>query len=268
VRKIFGGTIAAIAITILSLILTWPSSVSAGASRPLGDEFSHQVITRFPHLSAVNPRPVTPARPAAAAAITLQVITVRPGDNLYKIAGLYLGSSSRWPNLWWSNRNLISDPSRIRGGQRLAVWRWQKGPVPAAIEAAAVRATGPVVVTVAAASPAPAPATSPPPPAAPAPSGDPQQYAAGQLGSYGWDQGQMGCLIPLWNQESGWRWDAANQSGAYGIPQALPGSKMASAGSDWLTNPDTQINWGLGYIKGTYGTPCGAWAHEQADGWY
>ena len=61
---------------------------------------------------------------------------------------------------------------------------------------------------------------------------------------------------------------ASNPSGAYGIPQALPGSKMASAGPDWQSNPATQIRWGLGYIKGLYGSPCGAWAHEEADGWY
>ena len=63
-------------------------------------------------------------------------------------------------------------------------------------------------------------------------------------------------------------YNAENASGAYGIPQALPGSKMASAGADWQTDPTTQIKWGLGYIKSTYGTPCAAWAHEEADGWY
>jgi hypothetical protein len=73
----------------------------------------------------------------------------------------------------------------------------------------------------------------------------------------------------LWNKESGWRVNAYNSgSGAYGIPQALPGSKMASAGADWQTNAATQIKWGLGYIKGRYGTPCGAWGHSQSVGWY
>ena len=66
----------------------------------------------------------------------------------------------------------------------------------------------------------------------------------------------------------GWRVNAANSSGAYGIPQALPGSKMASAGADWQTNPATQIAWGLGYIAGRYGTPCGAWDHSESNGWY
>lgn len=88
------------------------------------------------------------------------------------------------------------------------------------------------------------------------------------LSSYGWSQSQMSCLIPLWETESGWNVYASNPSGAYGIPQALPGSKMASAGADWQTNPATQIRWGLGYIQSTYGSPCAAEAHEQADGWY
>ncbi|MFT4230846.1 MAG: lytic transglycosylase domain-containing protein [Microbacterium sp.] len=85
----------------------------------------------------------------------------------------------------------------------------------------------------------------------------------------GWDDDQYACLVALWNRESGWRVNAYNSSsGAYGIPQALPGSKMASAGSDWQTNAATQIKWGLGYIKGRYGSPCGAWAHSQSSGWY
>ena len=98
--------------------------------------------------------------------------------------------------------------------------------------------------------------------------GTAQSIAYNMLGSFGFSTSQFGCLNDLWMRESGWRWNAANASGAYGIPQALPGSKMASAGSDWLTNPATQIRWGLGYIKSMYGTPCGAWAHETADGWY
>jgi len=86
--------------------------------------------------------------------------------------------------------------------------------------------------------------------------------------SYGWGDDQFACLVSLWNKESGWRVNAANPSGAYGIPQALPGSKMASAGADWQTNPATQIAWGLGYIAGRYSNPCGAWGHSQSTGWY
>jgi hypothetical protein len=107
-------------------------------------------------------------------------------------------------------------------------------------------------------------------PAAPPPNpGTAKSIAYNMLPSFGFNQGsQYTCLVSLWNQESTWRWNAENASGAYGIPQALPGSKMASAGSDWRTNPATQIRWGLGYIKQIYGTPCGAWSHEESAGWY
>jgi hypothetical protein len=84
----------------------------------------------------------------------------------------------------------------------------------------------------------------------------------------GWD-GEWGCLEKLWMKESAWNERAMNRySGAYGIPQSLPGAKMASAGADWQSNPATQIEWGLGYIAGRYKSPCGAWAHSQAKGWY
>ncbi len=100
-------------------------------------------------------------------------------------------------------------------------------------------------------------------------SGSPQRIAEAMLGSFGWSSRQFSCLDPLWAHESGWSVSAYNAgSGAYGIPQALPGSRMASAGPDWQTDAATQIRWGLEYIKGTYGSPCGAWAHEQATGWY
>jgi hypothetical protein len=86
---------------------------------------------------------------------------------------------------------------------------------------------------------------------------------------YGWDMGEFQCLVDLWNRESGWDENAYNSSsGATGIPQALPGSKMASAGDDWATNPATQIEWGLGYIDGVYGSPCAAWSHSESVGWY
>ena len=112
--------------------------------------------------------------------------------------------------------------------------------------------------------------------AAPAPSyaasgtsaGEAQATARSMIAGYGWGDDQFACLVSLWNRESGWRYNAGNASGAYGIPQALPGSKMATAGADWATNPATQIAWGLGYISGRYGSPCGAWGHSQSTGWY
>jgi hypothetical protein len=101
------------------------------------------------------------------------------------------------------------------------------------------------------------------------PTGSPQQIAMAMLGSYGWSSSEFSCLDQLWARESGWNPQAANPySGAFGIPQALPGSKMASAGADWATNPATQIRWGLGYIREMYGSPCGAWSHELATGAY
>jgi hypothetical protein len=104
--------------------------------------------------------------------------------------------------------------------------------------------------------------------AAPVRSGDARSIARQMLAARGWS-GQFGCLNALWQRESGWNSRAMNpSSGAYGIPQSLPGSKMASAGSDWRTNPATQIRWGLSYIASRYGTPCGAWAHSQSHGWY
>ncbi|WP_067798948.1 lytic transglycosylase domain-containing protein [Actinomadura formosensis] len=104
----------------------------------------------------------------------------------------------------------------------------------------------------------------------PVPAGEAQKIAKELMPSYGFTgDGQFGCLVKLWNKESGWNTHAANpSSGAYGIPQALPGSKMSTAGPDWQNNATTQIKWGLGYIKSRYGTPCGAWSHSESVGWY
>ena len=96
-----------------------------------------------------------------------------------------------------------------------------------------------------------------------------QAIARRMLPKFGFDPSQMGCLIQMWDRESGWNPSAQNaSSGAYGIPHSLPGSKMASAGADWATNPATQIEWGLGYIRDRYGSPCGAWGHSESYGWY
>lgn len=112
-------------------------------------------------------------------------------------------------------------------------------------------------------APAVAPAAGVPDP------GTAQAIAYDMVIARGWDQAEFDCLVALWNRESHWNVYAHNtRSGAYGIPQALPGDKMASVGADWATNPVTQITWGLGYVAGRYGTPCGAWAHSEAKGWY
>jgi hypothetical protein len=99
--------------------------------------------------------------------------------------------------------------------------------------------------------------------------GGAKSAARQMLGEFGWSQKQWPALEKLWQRESGWRWNAKNPStGAYGIPQSLPGSKMASVGADWRTNPATQIKWGLKYIKGRYGSPSAAWNHSQSVNWY
>lgn len=99
-----------------------------------------------------------------------------------------------------------------------------------------------------------------------------QGVAALLAAGYGWapgqDKEQWQALVRLWGKESGWSVTATNPSGAYGIPQAQPGDKMAAAGPDWRTSARTQIKWGLDYIADTYGDPAAAWRHEQAHGWY
>jgi len=96
----------------------------------------------------------------------------------------------------------------------------------------------------------------------------PRDIAKVLLAKRGWS-GQFSCLDSLWRKESNWKVNADNPtSSAYGIPQALPGAKMSSAGSDWRTNPATQIRWGIGYIAARYGSPCAAWHHSQAYNYY
>ena len=93
--------------------------------------------------------------------------------------------------------------------------------------------------------------------------------ARSMMASHGWGDSEFTCLESLWTRESGWNYQAENaSSGAYGIPQALPGTKMSEVADDWATNPATQITWGLNYISGRYGSPCSAWAHSESVGWY
>lgn len=99
--------------------------------------------------------------------------------------------------------------------------------------------------------------------------GTAQAIAKSMLPQFGWKADeQFDCLYQLWNRESGWRTTAGRVDGPYGIPQANPGTKMASAGPKWRTDAVTQIKWGLGYVKGRYSSPCGAWSHFQANHWY
>jgi hypothetical protein len=122
------------------------------------------------------------------------------------------------------------------------------------------------------AAPEPAPEPPPAPEPEPVPGGTPdanRDLARSMIGEYGWGGDQWECLDLLWQQESSWEHTAENpSSGAYGIPQSLPASKMETHGGDWRTNPGTQIAWGLDYIDGRYGTPCSAWSFHLDNNWY
>lgn len=138
----------------------------------------------------------------------------------------------------------------------------------AAVEKAAAEAAAKEAKTSTTGSSSNSASSTPLPKVTPNP-GSAQEEGLRQVKARGWGDDQFSCLVSLWNRESGWNLNAMNaSSGAYGIPQALPGSKMASAGSDWQTNAATQIKWGLDYIAGRYTNPCGAWAHSESTGWY
>jgi hypothetical protein len=144
------------------------------------------------------------------------------------------------------------------------------GPSPASSSTTAAPSAPPPPPPTASARPTPTVAPRPPrtatptPAARPAPQGDPREYARSQLGDT-----QFSCLDAIWSRESDWDPTALNpSSGAYGIPQALPASKMASAGEDWHSNAVTQIRWGISYIHSRYGTPCSAWSFWQSHHWY
>lgn len=99
--------------------------------------------------------------------------------------------------------------------------------------------------------------------------GDPRTMAQALAATYSWTGNQWTCLDKLWTHESKYETTVRNPTtGAYGIPQAFPASKMGSAGNDWRTNPATQIVWGLGYIQSRYGSPCNAWSYWLRHNWY
>jgi hypothetical protein len=165
-----------------------------------------------------------------------------------------------------------ASPSAISAPSNIAIdfSRITVGSTAAATKAATVKSEADAVTPVATpkATATPAPTKT----AAPVAVDDPaaaQAYASSQLSTKGWGQDQMGCLTQLWTQESSWLTSAENaSSGAYGIAQSLPAEKMAVTGTDYRTNYQTQIRWGLQYIADRYGSPCGAWDHEVAIGWY
>lgn len=166
-----------------------------------------------------------------------------------------------------ANNSVVAQASEVKAAKAPAAP--VHAPAPAKAPAAApAPAKAPARAAVAAHAPAKAPAPAAAPVAIDDPAGA-QAYAAAQLGSYGWAPGQMQCLHKLWTKESDWKTTATNaSSGAYGVVQSLPASKMASAGADYRTNYRTQINWGLNYVKERYGSPCGALNFHIAHNWY
>ena len=165
---------------------------------------------------------------------------------------------------------LVTQPAMFYAGSQVAEAELRAGAEHAAHAAHKAHASRPAAPT-ARSTPSLAPSAQPSYAAVAVPDpGSAQRIAYDLLPSYGFDQGaSFTCLVYLWDRESGWRYNAQEPtSGAYGIPQSLPASKMAMFGSDYLTDPTTQIRWGLWYIKATYGTPCNAWNHDSGDGWY
>lgn len=243
-------------------------AATSGPGTPAADSLTGSPATwRPPSLSSsdthgrVTPRPLLPAVPAVV------TYTVQPGEDLSLIAGRY-HIAGGWEALWAANADTIANPNAVKAGQVIKLTGIALSPALSARLHALLNPPAPQGTGIPAGSqPSPGTPASVPPPVPLSP-GSYQAYAESLFPQYGWDSSQMNCLDPLWNEESGWNPLARNASGATGIPQALPGDKMASAGPDWETNGDTQIRWGEGYIKGTYGTPCNAWGHEQADGWY
>jgi hypothetical protein len=210
---------------------------------------------------------------SAAAATWPQGSSVSPAPSAHDAragAGIGAGLTIQAQAAAGTTANQVLRAYQFRDAQaELAATRWmaaQQQAARAAKKAAMARAAAQAAAPSAGGT---QPSQAAPAPAAPGPSGSPQRIAEQMLGSFGWSSSQFSCLGPLWGHESGWSVTAYNAgTGAYGIPQALPGAKMASAGPDWQTSAATQIRWGLEYIKSTYGSPCAAWDHEEATGWY
>lgn len=173
--------------------------------------------------------------------------TVRSGDTLDSIATAH-HLTGGWLALAELNRAIIVDPNYIYPGERitLSTASTKRNTQRSPRRRISPQASSPV-----------------------SSGASPRTIAARMVHDRGWDSAQYTCLVRLWNRESGWKVHAYNSSGgAYGIPQALPGSKMSAAGSNWRDSARTQITWGLDYISGRYGNPCGAWAHSQSHNWY
>lgn len=231
---VVGGLIAFAGSTGTYIVAFSPSSSDSSGSSGSSGTASALAAPSFPLRAApVEPAIFTVAAPARAVPVTSEMTAPKPMPRPAQAAPPQRAS-----------RSLVRPPLAAP----------QAAPV---IQAPVIQAPAPVAVAPVAPAAAPRVMAS----------GDPRTIAQQMLASRG-EAGQFSCLDALWTRESGWSVYASNPSGAYGIPQALPGAKMASFGADWASNPATQIAWGLSYIDSTYGSPCSAWGHSQANGWY
>jgi hypothetical protein len=216
-------------------------------------------------------QPAAPAHQSARVGVTGQLVLLQAAHRAAVVHAAAVAAAARAAAAHAAAERAAAERAARLAAQREAARRAaaRLAARQAARQAAAVQAAEQSAAQQPAAQQAPAPQAAPTDrPAGKAPSGSAEQIAQQLLAQYGWG-GQFGCLYSLWERESGWNMYAENpSSGAYGIPQSLPGSKMASAGSDWATDAATQIRWGLSYIKSVYGSPCGAWSHEESSGWY
>lgn len=256
----------------------WAADAPQDGARPVEpyDDFGTAVAEP---LGRPRPAPRKPARRPAtlkiAAVTALAVVVAGGGTAAFALTG---DSSDGAAEVTASPRPPAADPAALQQQADAAEQARRKAAMNRADKAARVASVRKNPTLQTKGTPPPEPTESgdpsgggaPPTAGNPVPAGEAQKIAKAMLPDFGFDPDtQFGCLVKLWDKESGWNYKAANpSSGAYGIPQALPGSKMASAGADWKTNPKTQIKWGLGYIKGRYKTPCGGWQHFLSKGWY
>jgi hypothetical protein len=232
---------------------TWPHGAAAGSNGRAGiSAGGTRQAAGAPRLTVTDQL----AQPKAQIADQQSSVTMAQRAYQVRLAGTQEAITQWQAAQWQSARRRAAEQAAKKAAAAVAQARAQQ----------AAAAQSPAMAQPSQAGTATVPAGTATVPAA---SGSPQHIAEAMLGSFGWSSSQFSCLDPLWAHESGWSVSAYNAgSGAFGIPQALPGSRMASAGPDWQTNAATQIRWGLEYIKGTYRSPCGAWDHEKATGWY
>jgi LysM repeat protein len=192
----------------------------------------------------------SPTAAASAAGRHLVTYTVESGDTLSKIATHY-GVPGGWRTLYADNKAAVGpNPGSLRVGTELKVDTQHRATARPATAAKPTRTAAPATTATRVSVPTTVAGI---------------QAAARSLVP----SGQFSCFSSIVQRESGWNPRATNpSSGAYGLMQALPGSRMASVGADWRTNPLTQLKWGLNYMNERYGSPCQAWNFWQAHNWY